>query len=90
MTIFDEIKSDIDRAIREELITPALVDRGYGWIEQLRVEYPIAHKLLMAVIYGKPEQVLKALGYWEPSFKDLSKNPMAIKYVRLLQERLRT
>jgi len=90
MTIFDQIKADIDSAIKEELITPALVDRGYGWIEQMRVEFPIAHRILMAVIYGKPEAVLKALAVWEPSFKGLDKKPVAVRYVKLLQERLRS
>lgn len=87
-SIFDSIKADIDNAIRENLVTPALVDRGKGWMDQLKREYPILHKILMSVVFGEPEQVLKALAMWDIRFKGLHKNPVALKYVRQLQATL--
>jgi hypothetical protein len=90
MTIFEEIKADIEKAVQEQLITPALVDRGKGWIDQLERESPLVYKLLMAVLYREPATALRALAVWEPDFKELVNNPVAVKYVRLLQERLRT
>ena len=87
--IFTEISTDINTAIHDNLITPALVERGYGWISQLRTEYPLVYKITMAIVYGDPVNVLAALSLWNPEFRDLRKNPMAIKYVKLLQERLR-
>ena len=85
----DHIASDIREAIQETVITPAMVNRGYYWFEQLKVESPILYRLIIAIIYQEPERVLGALGMWNGEFSKLRKSPLAIEYVRRLQERLR-
>lgn len=86
--MLEELSKDI-RLAAEGIIEQAQVDRGSQWIEAFANEYPVAHGILISAIYKEPKDVMKFLCVLVPELRQYRNNPHALKYIALLQEKLR-
>ena len=91
--MMDQLIADLKLA-SSGLLNQAMIDRGSGWIESLKADYPLAHRLLIGVLYKEPSEVLDALCKMQPHLREhLSNgrgwNDSALAYVTALQKRLR-
>jgi hypothetical protein len=77
------------REVSTGMINQASIDRGAKWIEAMKFEFPIAHKLVMGFLYKSPGDVLATLGSINPGFKQFRHNAHAVEFIRKLQESLR-
>jgi hypothetical protein len=81
------LTADLNQAA-QGLIDEAMINRGAGWIEAMAEEFPIAHKILMELLYGTPEEILDGLAMMSPDLAPLKRNPHVLEYVGQLQEKL--
>ena len=80
---------DLLKNVSTGMVEQAQVEKGSRWIEQLAVEYPLAHRLLMMTLYGEPRDVMKTLGMIIPGLREYRKNPHVLLYIEKLQAELR-
>jgi hypothetical protein len=79
---------EIEKATQEG-INQAAIDRGIGFLEAARAEYPQATEFLLALLYQKPKTVLKRLGELCPAAKGLQHDAHAVAYVEQVQTGLK-
>ncbi len=84
----EQLKADLS-SVSQGMINQAMIERGAGWIKALANEFPIAHGLLMASLYGKPTTVMNLLCIVVPDLKPYRKNGKVLEYVGKLQDELR-
>lgn len=77
------------QSVSREIASVALIERGAGWIEQLRIEFPVAHELLMSALHKEPRDVLEALIQMNSDLAQLRGNARVLDYIAQLQARLR-
>lgn len=73
------------RAAASGVASAALVERGAGWIRELKDESPRIHELLMSVLYKDPVDVIDALAEFSPGLTSLRENENVVDYIARLQ-----
>jgi hypothetical protein len=84
---FEELTADL-RLIAEGIVDEAQVTRGAKWIEQLAVEYPVAHGLLISALYKEPKDVVSFLCVIIPELRPHRKNKHVLRFIKSLQTEL--
>ncbi len=84
----EQLKADLS-SVSQGLINQAMIERGAGWIEALANEFPVAHGLLMASLYGEPSTVMNLLCIAMPELRPYRRNGKVLEYVGKLQGELR-
>lgn len=83
--------TELSRIIQQAttgLANDALVTRGAGWLQQFKREFPIAHAIIIGMLYKKPEDVMDSLLLWVPDLQPYRRHPQALEYIKRLQVRL--
>ena len=77
------------REVSEGLVTEAHITRGAKWIEAMKREFPLAHVVLMGLLYKQPSEVLDSLARFNSVVLEFKQSPAALAYIGELQKRLR-
>lgn len=85
--ILDTLLNELKHAARG-IVDQAAIERGSRWIEQLEVESPFWHAILMSFLYKSPDEVFDALGAFYPDVLEFKKSQAAKDYINGLQKRL--
>lgn len=88
MDVLEQLKTDLS-SVAQGMVNQAMIERGAGWIEALAAEYPVAHGLMIASLYGEPTTVMNLLCIVVPELKPYRKNDKVLAYVGKLQNELR-
>jgi hypothetical protein len=72
-----------------EVASTALVERGAGWIRELKKDFPYAYNLLMAGLYERPEVVLEQLILMNVELRELRGNRFVLDYISRIQAYMR-
>lgn len=78
----------IQEAVRREIVEPAMVERGAGWLEEFRREQPALYALIKGFFTAPPAAVLERLAALCPALDAYRQHPIAQQLVGRLQARI--
>lgn len=86
--MLDKLIADLQSA-SQGVIDDAMINRGAGWIDELKNEFPWVYEMLMGMLYKSPEYVLSGLILLNKDLAPYRDNKHALAYIAALQGKLR-